>query len=144
MKSFSFPLERVREWRSEQLDVEEGTLRALVAGRMALMSRRQELLEDRRSLDLALTRAREVTAEALAALEAYRRWIKAETQRLATAILEAESRVAAQRQRVIEAQRNCRLLGKLRERALRQWWKDAGRETENLAAEIYLAKWEPG
>jgi hypothetical protein len=144
MKSFSFPLERVREWRSEQLDVEEGTLRALVAGRMALISRRQELLEDRRSLDLALTRAREVTAEALAALEAYRRWIKAETQRLATAILEAESRVAAQRQRVIEAQRNCRLLGKLRERALRQWWKDAGRETENLAAEIYLAKWEPG
>ena len=144
MKSFSFPLERVREWRSEQLDVEEGTLRALVAGRMALISRRQELLEDRRSLDLALTRAREVTAEALAALEAYRRWIKAETQRLATAIVEAESRVAAQRQRVIEAQRNCRLLGKLRERALRQWWKDAGRETENLAAEIYLAKWEPG
>jgi hypothetical protein len=45
---------------------------------------------------------------------------------------------------VIEVQRNSRPLGKLREGVLRQWWKGAGRETENLAAEIYPAKWERG
>jgi hypothetical protein len=89
----------------------------------------------------AVREARTVEAGDLWALAAYRRRIIEELQAVARQRAECERQLAAQRQRVLEARRNCRLLEKLEERRRAEWRTAVDRETETLAAESFLARW---
>lgn len=142
MKSFRFPLERVREWRAGQVEIEENHLRRLMVERSELIARRDWITEDCRGREVALVRASSVDGAALGALESYRRWAKVQTAMLTSQISEVDTRVAAQRARLAEAQRNCKLLEKLKDRAHRQWQKAADAKLETLAGEAFLAKWQ--
>src|ERR1039458_7519716 len=64
-----------------------------------------------------------------------------EVQALALRRMACEQQVAAQRQKVLEAQRQCRLLEKLEQRRHAEWRREADREMESLAAESFLARW---
>ena len=53
-----------------------------------------------------------------------------------------QTRAVSQQRAVVEARRRVRLMEQLEERRFRAWQADAGREQENLAAELYLARWK--
>ena len=71
----------------------------------------------------------------------YRQRLIAERQGLTRRRHECEQQIAGQRQRVVEAQRQCRLLEKLEERRRAEWRSAAEREIEGLGAESFLALW---
>jgi flagellar export protein FliJ len=51
-------------------------------------------------------------------------------------------RLARQHKSYMEARREHRLLEKLRERQLADWTREAGREIDKVAGELYLARWK--
>ncbi len=141
MQAFRFPLGRALAWRRTQLELEENKLRQIVAAReeMALEKVRLELVKNR--AEQTVRDAPAVEAGDLWALAAYRQRLIAEGRALEARRQACEQQLEAQRQRVVEAQRGCRLLEKLLERRRAQWRREADRELENLAAESYLAGW---
>jgi flagellar export protein FliJ len=141
MRAFAFPLCRVLAWRRTELDLEESRLRQVAAGI-------RELDLTRTRLDLARDRAEQSVRQAPAAdaadlwaLAAYRDRLLAELRELAGRKKTAEQELAAQRQKVMEAQRQCRLLEKLEQRRWAEWRAQDDRETESLATESFLAVW---
>ena len=141
MQAFRFPLGRALAWRRAQLELEENKLRQIVAAReeMALEKVRLDLVKDR--AEQAVRDAPAVEAGDLWALAAYRQRLIAEGRALEARRQTCEQHLESQRQRVVEAQRGCRLLEKLLERRRAQWRQESDRELENLAAESYLAGW---
>jgi flagellar export protein FliJ len=144
MKPFRFPLERVLEWRRGEFETEQAALRLLHAEREGTAARRRTLAESLERERRMLVSPGDVSGETLAALEAYRDWVRRETLRLEDRIRQLDRRIAEQRGRVIEAQRKVKLLERLREKALRQWTAEVNREIESFAAEAFLARWRPG
>jgi hypothetical protein len=145
MKRFHFPLERVRQWRNLQAELEHAKL--------------QQLYEKRRRLELAAAQLASVEAEAgqavqrafsarqaldgqqLTNLDEYRLCVRRQERLLAGEREELEERIAGQRARLVDARRKFRLLDMLKQRTLSEWERDYGRELENLASELHLAKW---
>lgn len=144
MKPFRFSLERVLEWRREELEKEETALRALSAERERLQARRRMIEESLEAEQRALIRSASVSSQTLAALESWKGWVRAEIRRLDHHAQELERRITTQRLRVLEAQRRVKLLERLREKARRRWTAEWNRELENFAAEAYLARWRSG
>jgi hypothetical protein len=127
MKRFTFPLEKALEWRSQQADIEQARLDAIVAEERAL-ERQSHAVEDvRKESEVAVRSAEHITAVDLAALDSYQTWAGLELARLRASISACGRRVQEQRGRVVEARRNLGLLKKLRERRLAEWEADAAR-----------------
>jgi len=141
MRAFQFPLRRMLEWRRSQLDLEVTKLGQMAATlqELSLAAVKLELVKGRAEQNVRA--AATVDAGDLWALAAYRARLIAEQQALARRKRECEQRMAEQRGRILEAQRQCRLLEKLEERRRREWQMAADREVESLAAESYLALW---
>jgi flagellar export protein FliJ len=140
MKRFSFPLERVRRFRSEQASVEE-----LKLGQ--LRDRLSALGEAKQRVELARARSeREVLGQPSIAsyevqnLEAYRRHAASKIRALEAQQRQCETQVREQRQRLIEARQRAELLERLKQKALEEWTTANNREEEALATELYLAK----
>ena len=141
MRPFEFPLRRVLEWRRTQMELAENKLRRMAADL-------EELALAVVKLDLVRGRAEQVVRESavadagdLWALAAYRARLINEQRELTRRRREYEQQLALQRQRVLEAQRQCRLLEKLAESRRAEWRKAMDREMESQAAEAYLALW---
>jgi flagellar export protein FliJ len=141
MRAFQFPLRKALDWRRTQRDVEEGKLRQLVAELREMEVTMAGLGLVRSRAEQAVCEAAAVEASDLWALAAYRARLLAELQALARRKREREQQIAAQRELVRQAQRQCRLLEKLEERRFAEWRRAADRETENLASESFLARW---
>ena len=143
MRPFEFPLRRALEWRQTQLELAENKMHRLAAEieEMALAAVKLDMVKAR--AEVAVRQAAVVEARDLWALAAYRQRMLAELQALALRRAVCEKQLAAQRQKVLEAQRQCRLLEKLEQRRHAEWRKAADREVETLAAESFLARWKP-
>lgn len=141
MRAFAFPLRQALDWRRTQVDLEENRLRQLAAAReeLALAAVRLDLVKGR--AEQTVREAPAVAAGDLWALAAYRERLIAERQMLEARRAACEQQMEAQRQKVMEAQRQCRLLEKLEERRRAEWRRQTDREMENLAAESFLALW---
>jgi len=141
MKAFHFSLERVLEWRRTELSLEEAKLQKLNAQRLALDAARAELvrrgLEAHRNVSSALS----VRGQALAELEAYRRWAVREESALAARTAELQLAINRQSRAAVEADRKVRVVERLRERRHREWDALAQHELEEMAAEAALARW---
>jgi len=144
MKPFRFPLDRVLEWRREELETEQAALRALQAERERLQARRRMLEGNLEAEQRALVASPSVDSQALEALESWKVWVRGEFRRLEILAQELDGRIAVQRFKTLEAQRRVKLLERLREKAYRRWTAELNRELENFAAEAYLARWRPG
>ncbi|MCS7315020.1 MAG: flagellar FliJ family protein [Bryobacterales bacterium] len=140
MKRFVFRLEPVLRWRRGQLELEQNRLRELAAERDRIRMRLRELEQHRREQESQLLSRDALSGAELAALEAWRLRQRAERERCQQALLEAERRLAEQRERVLEARRRVRLLEKLRERRYGEWQAEVERQVENLAAESHLGR----
>ena len=141
MRAFQFRLRQVLAWRRTQLSIEENKLQQLAAGleEMALAAVRIEFAKGR--AEQAVREAGIVDAADFWALSAYRRRLLGELEKLAERRRARQQEIAAQQQRVVEAQRQCRLLEKLEERRRAEWQAEMNRQVESLAAESFLARW---
>lgn len=141
MKSFDFPLEKVRQYREKQAQIEESKLERVYAGRRTVEARREALNRHRAETEKSLFATRSVNAAELAALDRWGRYVDEQNQLFARQLAQCDAEIAAQRARVVEARRQFQLLDKLKERRLAVWRTEYDRELEQQAAESYLAQW---
>ncbi len=140
MRRFQFRLESVLHWRLLQLELEEAKLQRLFEERHGLDRTLEALAAGKTIAERAVLGADGAPGQALAALDEHRGWLARERQRIAARRTDCEARIAAQRQRTIEAERGVRLLERMKHRRLSEWQAEAAREEEALASESYLAR----
>ncbi len=141
MRRFHFRLQNVLEWRVVQLETEEAKLEQLFAERNRIDAARENLAAALAASEQSVQQARVIEAHELMALEAHREYAARMREQLLAARRDCEERIAKQRERVTNAERDVRLLEKLKERRLAEWHTAADKEMEALASEVYLAQW---
>lgn len=140
MKRFHFQLQTAMDWRRRRMETEQARLDELLTRQARL---NESLLEAGRSWEESRTRllaSTSIDAGELAALETYRHAVDHQKRRLAAELVRTEEAIGKQRQAVLAATRDFRLLEKLRDRRLSEWNRQAAIELENEAGELYLAK----
>jgi len=142
MKRFQFRLARVRDFRRQQLEVEEAKLEVLRAERQQIEEESLRLENEATGTRNSLMVIGSVEAQDLVAADRYLRFLAIEMKRQAAKMADWQGRTAKQQQAMVEARRRVRLLEKLEEKQLRLWKEEADREHENLSAELYLARWK--
>jgi flagellar export protein FliJ len=142
MTAFSFRLERVLEWRKAQLDLAQAALSRVAAECARWDVTLAKLANARAQADTLVSRG-PVNGSELAALSRYQVYVEQQRKIAADRRRDCEARLEQQRARVLEARREHRLLEKLREVRRTEWESAVNREFEALAAETYLAQWEP-
>jgi hypothetical protein len=144
MNAFRFRLDRVLEWRRTQLELEENNFRRETAALAALDRVRAELEAAGVKAEVQVRQSRTITGRELAALGEFRLLVRSREADIARQRAERVKSLAAQRAVLLEAQRRCHLLERLKERRLEEWRLAGNKETEDLASETYLAQWTPG
>lgn len=142
MKSFQFPLTKALEWRKTQLEIEENKLKQMSALLEQLDLARVELKNARERAEQGILNCSCVERTDLMALAAYQRRVSKEQKGLLQKRQESEIRITGQRQTVLEARRQVRLLEKLKQRRLAEWQSQLNQEIDNLASEAYLSRWK--
>jgi flagellar export protein FliJ len=147
MKRFEFTLERVRQWRQTQVDIEMTKLQALFEQMRELRDEAARLAgavqEAEREMDAGAGAGEVLEPLALVGLDEFRMFARREQAVLARQQNELSGQIAAQRRRLIDARRDHRLLENLRARAFAAWERESDKETEALAGELFLSKWKP-
>ncbi|MCW5978997.1 MAG: hypothetical protein KIT09_13030 [Bryobacteraceae bacterium] len=146
MKRFTFPLERVRLWRKTQIDIEYAKLQELFAELRRLECEVADLHQTEQGARKALLAhavARQPLEGAeLERLDDFHLYARQQDGLLARNKEALLGRIAAQRERLIEARRKLSLLDKLKERASDQWQREFEKEIETLASEQFVARWK--
>jgi hypothetical protein len=140
MKRFLFPLERVRRWRLEQLNVEELKLQKVRADRELLAEAKRQVRDGLAKSRNDVLGQPSVLGLELENLDSYGIHVREMVRGFEKLEQEAETKVVEQRNRVLEARRQFELLDGLRGKALTKWHAEADREQETLAAELYLSR----
>jgi flagellar export protein FliJ len=139
MTKFHFRLASVLRLREVQLAVEEEKLQMLL-GELARMERSLAAMSEERSAAIAFVQKQTGTGHAeLRALSAFLLGTGARAAQLRETIQRTKSVAAEQRQRVTVAQRNERLLLKLKDAKLSEWQAQYDRELEVVAQETWRA-----
>ncbi len=141
MPPFRFRLEKVLEWRREQLELEEENFRRQLAILRDLDRQCAELEAAGSAAERVVRAWNPVAGGELGALGSFRLHIKARETEMAVPRNDARRRLAAQHAVVLEARRRLRLLEKLRERRLAEWRAARDKELEQTASDSYLARW---
>jgi flagellar export protein FliJ len=141
MKKFMFPLERVLRLRQTQARVEESKLERLHRERTTLEALERSFHEQRLSSGSEICARGEATANELAALDVFGQHVQTEIQRTERARAECQTRIAAQMRVLMGAQRNVKLLEKLKSQRQSTWDRELEREVAQQAEESHLAKW---
>jgi flagellar export protein FliJ len=141
MKRFEFRLERVRDFRRQQLELEEAKLERLDAERQELEAESARIeSETVRTRDLLMVTT-SAEARELAAADLYLRHLADVRKRHDEKVAGFQARIHKQREAVIEARRRVRLMEKLEQQQLSDWTAESDREQENVASELFLARW---
>ncbi len=141
MKKFHFPLDRVLDYRTTQVRIEEARLENLHAELHQVKAREAAIQAECEEAQTALATAASVTGVEFAALEHYRRAAANQSARLLQARMDVNRRIAQQMQTVAQRRRDARLLERLRERRVSEWKYAFDRETQQQAEEAFLARW---
>jgi flagellar export protein FliJ len=141
MKAFKFPLQRVLEWRGLQLRAEEEKLAGLQQQLTTLRRQEQELATARNTSQARMLAAPSIAGSDLQALAAFQAHVRKQQELVQTMLGKCEILIADQRQRLLKARTNHRILEKLKERRHRTWVYLNDQEVEETAAEAYLSKY---
>jgi flagellar export protein FliJ len=142
MKRFEFRLARVRDFRRQQLEVEEAKLEVLLAERKQLDAESARLEREVSGTRQSLMVTGSVEAQELIAADRYLRHLGEEAKRQAAKMADWQERARQQEEAMVAARRRVRLLEKLEAKQFALWTAEADREQENLSAELYLARWK--
>ena len=140
MNAFRFPLERVMDWRRQQMELEEAKLRQQAAAIAQLDRTRAQLQAAGIAAEIDVRRWTPLAGSDLAALGGFRRHVRDQEQQLAVQRVARAQQMSGQQQVLLEARRRYRLLERLRERRLAEWQEAVDRELETLAAESHSAR----
>jgi len=141
MKTFRFPLQRVLEWRALQLRVEEEKLEGLQQQLTHLLQLREKLAAERNRSQAHLFASGTAAGSDLQTWALYQARLVKQQELLKTQLLQCEKLILEQRQRLMKARTDHRVLERLKERRWRQWVYLNDRELEDSAAEAYLSRW---
>lgn len=141
MKAFRFSLEKILEWRKTQLRTAEERLSQLQAQLEALKQQEQAIQAAYHQAHTRLLAAPQVTGLDFQAYSASQARALKEQAILRSEIGRVTSLVDDQRERLVKARRDHKILERLREQRQRQWQYLFDREIENDAAESYLSNW---
>jgi|GEM_PF-409314 len=140
MKTFSFRLEKVLEWRQTRFEQERTTLLRLIAESADLNRQLQELRQSRYVAQQRTSTFGATNGAELAVLSTFLGVIDKRQKKLIQLKNEQRLRVAAQQRRVIEERRRVELLEKLKQRCLKLWVAELNHELESFAAEMKLLR----
>ena len=141
MKAFRFPLQRVLEWRALQLRVEEEKLASLQQQMASLTQMQEKLTAARNRSETHLFASGTAAGSDLQSWALYQARLARQQDAIKKQIAQCNQFITEQRQRLLKARTDHRVLEKLKERRWRQWVYLNDRELEDTAAEVYLARW---
>jgi flagellar protein FliJ len=141
VKIFRFPLQRVLEWRALQLRVEEEKLAGLQQHHASLLQLGEKLAAERNRSQAQLFSSGTAAGSDLQSWALYQARLVKQQEILKTQLAQCEKLTVEQRQRLLKARTDHRVLEKLKERRWKQWVYLNDRELEDTAAEVYLSKW---
>lgn len=144
MKSFQFPLQKVLEWRQNQLEREEVKFKQHLEEVAALDRARESLEAAGLCAEVQVREWRPVAGRDVGALGGFRTHVQAQEQAIAGRRAQRQTALEKQQAAMLEARRRCRLLERLRERRRTEWQTAGNRELEDLAAESFLSGWVRG
>jgi len=143
MTTFRFRLDRVLQWRQAQLELAQAALSRVAAERARWDGILANLTNARAQAEGTLQSGAPVNGAELGALARYQAYVEQQKKIALERRRECQARLEQQRARVLQARREHRLLEKLRQVRRAEWESAVDREFEALAAETYLAQWEP-
>lgn len=138
MKAFHFRLERALQWREAQLDIEKSR----AAGAIARVSSVQTSIE-RQTADAAAAAAyvrSQPTAGALTSYAGFLERDRSRSRQLKEQLVAAKKNLAAEMERVVEANRKLHLIEKLRNAEQGRWQRAFDRDLGQFADEAFLAR----
>lgn len=141
MKKFNFPLEKLRMWRQKQLEAEVVRLGQYQAEQESLRLKRLAMMREEELVLQAVRELPEPSPEGMQAADHFRQWCVRESDRLTADEREAARRVAMQRDVVLEARRGVEALERLKERKQQEWHTAVDKETEEMVADLVVARW---
>jgi len=141
MKRFRFQLEMALQWRKQRVATQQAVLEEIVGRRTQLLLRRNQLLEEYERSESDTLGTNVVTGDDLRALDSYRRAVQFQQAQLLREEAKLTEAIERQRKVVMEENRQCKLLERLKERKQASWQREMDRELENDASDGYLAKW---
>ena len=139
MRRFQFPFDRVMEWRDRRAESERLELQRLHTVRTSLASSRADIEAVVTSSRVVPTGSEVTSACDLQQLAAYLDGLRRQEQVLRAKEAECHQAVTRQTEVCVNANRDHKLLVKLRDRRLASWTSELDRETEHAAAESWLA-----
>jgi flagellar protein FliJ len=141
MKRFRYPLEGLMRLKKARLDQEILKMEQIAAGIIQVEQHRLAL--DRESREATRAAALASTAEGwqLVALDRFRRYAIEQDQRLAAELQRLGKRLEEQRQAVVDANKNVRMLELLKERRLSGWREEVSKEEEAIVSDLVIAQW---
>jgi flagellar export protein FliJ len=142
MQNFRFSLEKVLGWRRTELQAQEARLAALFAERSRLDAARGKVRATRDTAGSRMLEAGTIYGIDLASLSGFLRRLENELISLDRRRAQSGEEILKQRARVVDANRRVKLLEKLKDRRLVEWRLAWQRETDSLASEAFLARWQ--
>ena len=129
------------EWRALQLRVEEEKLAGLQQQLASLLQMREKVAAARNRSQSHLFASGTAAGSDLQTWALYQAHLAKQEELLKTQMAQCEKLILEQRQRLLKARTDHRVLERLKERRWRQWVYLNDREQEDTAAEVYLSKW---
>jgi flagellar export protein FliJ len=140
MKAFEFRLERIAEYRREQADLVRNELQRMTSTMDRLTAERDAV--ERRAVEMranTMSRA-DLNGQDLMALSSYEDRAARIIGQIDLKKTELTRQIDKQRSVVREAERNVKLLDRLRDRKFQEWRAESDRELDGLAADSHLAR----
>lgn len=138
MKAFDFRLEKVLRWRETQLHLRKTRVADATAEVVRIHAAIEALAAE--GLQGAALIAREPAAAVFIAYAGFLDRTRARTRQLKDQLAKAKLNLAAETDRLVEANRKLRLLENLKSGKQNEWRKEFDRETANFADEAFLAR----
>lgn len=140
MKRFRFQLESARRWRETQLALEEARYMRILARLSAVRRQIEDLQEAAAHERHAIVREASLLGEQLVQFEEFQRFVVNESGRLRAECDRLNAEAAEQLEIRNLADRNLKLVEKLKDEQRREWRIEEGRELQELADESYSAR----
>jgi flagellar FliJ protein len=140
MKAFEFRLERIAEYRRQQADLARNELQRMTSIMDRLTAERDRVEQQAIEMRTATMSRPDLNGQDLMALSSYEDHAARTVRQIELKKTELAKQIDKQRSLVREAERNVKLLDRLRDRKFQEWRAESDRELDALAADSHLAR----
>ena len=142
MRAFRFRLQRILEFRHTRLTEEERKLKLLQMELNAVARQIEDVRRARLQSANVLTSGSALKGEDLRALAGFQARLRRDETALQQRHTVCVRKLRQQEEAFKVSRRDYRLLEELRKRRFAEWLQAANRELDQLASDLYLARWD--